>query len=186
MLKISSLTGRYLVQLIDQYFPSSYGERGIQTQAMADSLGISKRSLLAFISEERRVPEEVEARITQRYGEPPADAWRTVTLRQVRRDQKETLQPPKPMVESFWKAERYDGEWRKLAQLSVAEIALKLQKHQMGDWIRHPEDDMDYDWVSMCERCEEIAAIDESAQEISGMAMRVPCERLTVAGRMRA
>lgn len=186
MLKIASLTGKYLVQLTDQYFPSNYGERGAATEAMAESLGISKRSLMAFMSEERRVPEEVEKKIIDRYGEPPADAWRTIELRQVRRDGKETMQPPKPMVESFWKAEHYDGEWRKLAQLSVAEISVKLQKHKMGDWIRHPDEDLDYDWVSKCERCEELAAIDELAQEISGMAMRVPCVRLTVAGRIRA
>ena len=66
MLKIASLTGKYLVQLTDQYFPSNYGERGAATEAMAESLGISKRSLMAFMSEERRVPEEVEKKIIDR------------------------------------------------------------------------------------------------------------------------
>jgi hypothetical protein len=103
-----------------------------------------------------------------------------VSIRGVRRDGKETVQPLKPMVEQAWKVERYDGDWRKLAQLSVAEIATKLQHHKMADWLRHPDSDMDYDWVSQCENCECLAAIDEQAQEISGMALRVSCGKLSI------
>ena len=186
MLKISSLTGEYLRKLADTHFPAELGGRGAQAEAMAASISISKRSLLAFMSQERRVPEDIEVRIVQVYGEPPAEAWRTVTLRQVKRDAKKTRQAMKPRVEAFWKVERYDGDWRKLAQLSVAEISVKLQGHVMGDWIRHPDNDLDYDWVSKCERCEEVAAIDEAAREISGMALRAPCVRQTVAGRIVA
>jgi hypothetical protein len=185
MIKISSLTGEYLVRLANEHFPSDYGSRRAQAEAMAEHIGISRRSLLAFMSEERRVPEQVESKIIQLYGEPAPDAWRIVSIRGVRRDNKETIQPLKPMVEQAWKVERYDGDWRKLAQLSVAEVATKLQHHSMGDWLRHPDNDLDYDWVSQCENCESLAAIDEQAREISGTALRVSCGKLSIAEEVR-
>jgi hypothetical protein len=187
MTKVESLTGGYLTELANTHYPYQVGKRIAQYEAMAARIGISKRALVCYMSEERRVPQQVEDQVIALWGEPPKGAWRTVTIRgNARRDDKKTIQPRKPLAEPFWKVETYDGEWRKLAQLSVAEIATKLQRHKMGDWIRHQDNDMDYDWVSECTSCEALAALDESAREISGMALRVGCGKLMVAEQARS
>lgn len=177
MFEIRSVSGAYLRHILSVNYPSQYATAIPQ---MARELGISKRSLYAYIQEERRVPEPVERRLQERYGVIPEAGWRVVTAQWIRRaPEAEGEAPFVAQPEALDLEVGVDASWTEIAKASVTAVAVKLHGHEMGEWVGNPEmldaDGNPLDLVSECSRCGMLVAIDAGLKEVNGFAWRAFC-----------
>jgi hypothetical protein len=168
-------------------------------EALAEALKISRRSAYAYVAEERRVPEDVEQRFINLFGEVAEDGWRTVDLYRIRTVQ-ETKKAPRPVIN---REKTVEGRltWIDQAMRSSSVLSQDLLGHVLG-WERNNitygqiamvEDGLDEqearakhpnnfdvkamadDVVAVCKACGLIGAIDAQLKEVNGMVFRVTC-----------
>jgi hypothetical protein len=168
-------------------------------EALAEALKISRRSCYAYVAEERRVPEDVEQRFINLFGEVAEDGWRTVDLYRIRTVQ-ETKKAPRPAIS---REKTVEGRltWIDQAMRSSSILSQDLLGHILG-WERNNitygqiamvEDGLDEqearakhpnnfdgkamadDVVAVCKACGLIGAIDAQLKEVNGMVFRVTC-----------
>jgi hypothetical protein len=168
-------------------------------EALAEALKISRRSAYAYVAEERRVPEDVEQRFINLFGEIAEDGWRTVDLYRIRTVQ-ETKKAPRPTIS---REKTVEGRltWIDQAMRSSSILSQDLLGHVLG-WERNNitygqiamvEDGLDEqearakhpnnfdgkamadDVVAVCKACGLIGAIDAQLKEVNGMVFRVTC-----------
>jgi hypothetical protein len=168
-------------------------------EALAEALKISRRSAYAYVAEERRVPEDVEQRFINLFGEVAEDGWRTVDLYRIRTVQ-ETKKAPRPTIS---REKTVEGRltWIDQAMRSSSILSQDLLGHVLG-WERNNitygqiamvEDGLDEqearakhpnnfdgkamadDVVAVCKACGLIGAIDAQLKEVNGMVFRVTC-----------
>jgi plasmid maintenance system antidote protein VapI len=168
-------------------------------EALAEALKISRRSAYAYVAEERRVPEDVEQRFINLFGEVAEDGWRTVDLYRIRTVQ-ETKKAPRPAIS---REKTVEGRltWIDQAMRSSSILSQDLLGHVLG-WERNNitygqiamvEDGLDEqearakhpnnfdgkamadDVVAVCKACGLIGAIDAQLKEVNGMVFRVTC-----------
>jgi hypothetical protein len=168
-------------------------------EALAEALKISRRSCYAYVAEERRVPEDVEQRFINLFGEVAEDGWRTVDLYRIRTVQ-ETKKAPRPAIS---REKTVEGRltWIDQAMRSSSILSQDLLGHVLG-WERNAitygqiamvEDGLDEqearakhpnnfdvkamadDVVAVCKACGLIGAIDAQIKEVNGMVFRVTC-----------
>jgi hypothetical protein len=168
-------------------------------EALAEALKISRRSAYAYVAEERRVPEDVEQRFINLFGEVAEDGWRTVDLYRIRTVQ-ETKKAPRPAIS---REKTVEGRltWIDQAMRSSSILSQDLLGHILG-WERNNitygqiamvEDGLDEqearakhpnnfdvkamadDVVAVCKACGLIGAIDAQLKEVNGMVFRVTC-----------
>jgi hypothetical protein len=168
-------------------------------EALAEALKISRRSAYAYVAEERRVPEDVEQRFINLFGEVAEDGWRTVDLYRIRTVQ-ETKKAPRPTIS---REKTVEGRltWIDQAMRSSSVLSQDLLGHVLG-WERNNitygqiamvEDGLDEqearakhpnnfdvkamadDVVAICKACGLIGAIDAQLKEVNGMVFRVTC-----------
>jgi hypothetical protein len=168
-------------------------------EALAEALKISRRSCYAYVAEERRVPEDVEQRFINLFGEVAEDGWRTVDLYRIRTVQ-ETKKAPRPAIS---REKTVEGRltWIDQAIRSSSILSQDLLGHVLG-WERNNitygqiamvEDGLDEqearakhpnnfdvkamadDVVAVCKACGLIGAIDAQLKEVNGMVFRVTC-----------
>ena len=168
-------------------------------EALAEALKISRRSAYAYVAEERRVPEDVEQRFINLFGEVAEDGWRTVDLYRIRTVQ-ETKKAPRPTIS---REKTVEGRltWIDQAMRSSSILSQDLLGHILG-WERnnltygqiamvedgldeqearakHPNNfdvkAMSDDVVAVCKACGLIGAIDAQLKEVNGMVFRVTC-----------
>jgi hypothetical protein len=168
-------------------------------EALAEALKISRRSAYAYVAEERRVPEDVEQRFINLFGEVAEDGWRTVDLYRIRTVQ-ETKKAPRPVIS---REKTVEGRltWIDQAMRSSSVLSQDLLGHVLG-WERNNitygqiamiEDGLDEqearakhpnnfdvkamadDVVAVCKACGLIGAIDAQIKEVNGMVFRVTC-----------
>jgi hypothetical protein len=168
-------------------------------EALAEALKISRRSAYAYVAEERRVPEDVEQRFINLFGEVAEDGWRTVDLYRIRTVQ-ETKKAPRPAIS---REKTVEGRltWIDPAMRSSSILSQDLLGHVLG-WERNNitygqiamvEDGLDEqearakhpnnfdvkamadDVVAVCKACGLIGAIDAQIKEVNGMVFRVTC-----------
>jgi hypothetical protein len=168
-------------------------------EALAEALKISRRSAYAYVAEERRVPEDVEQRFINLFGEVAEDGWRTVDLYRIRTVQ-ETKKAPRPAIS---REKTVEGRltWIDQAMRSSSILSQDLLGHVLG-WERNNitygqiamvEDGLDEqearakhpnnfdvkamadDVVAVCKACGLVGAIDAQLKEVNGMVFRVTC-----------
>ena len=175
MIQIRSVNGAHLKHILSLNYPTLHA---VAIPQMARALGISKRTLYAYIQEERRVPEYVEERIIKLWGEIPAGGWRTIEALKPH-----TITPPPdphlPQAQAIDLEVSADVDWTQIAQASVIAVAEKLHGHTMGEWAGHPDmldvDGKPLDLVVECRRCGMLVAIDAGLREVNGFAWRAFC-----------
>ncbi len=177
MFEIKSVNGTHLKRIIALNYPSQYTTAIPQ---MARDLGISKRTLYAYIQEERRVPESVENRIVALWGEIPASGWRTITATFIRRSPEDVGMPEQPRPAAAVQLDvEADASWTSVAQASAKLVAERLHGHELDEWIGNPEvigvDGNSLDLVAECRKCGMLVAIDAGLQEVNGFAWRAFC-----------
>lgn len=168
-------------------------------EALAEALKISRRSAYAYVAEERRVPEDVEQRFIQLFGEVAEDGWRTVDLYRIR-----TVQEPKKTARPAISREKsVEGRltWIDQAIRTSSILSQDLLGHILG-WERnsitygqiamieegldeqearakHPNNfdvkAMADDVVAVCKACGLIGGIDAQLKEVNGLVFRVTC-----------
>jgi hypothetical protein len=167
-------------------------------EALAEALKISRRSAYAYVAEERRVPEDVEQRFINLFGEVAEDGWRTVDLYRIR-----TVQEKKAPRPAISREKTVEGRltWIDQAMRSSSILSQDLLGHVLG-WERNNitygqiamvEDGLDEqearakhpnnfdvkamadDVVAVCKACGLIGAIDAQIKEVNGMVFRVTC-----------
>lgn len=181
-----------------QAFPFK-GPRG-RIEALADALEITRRSCYAYVSEERRVPEDIEQRFIVLFGPVAEDGWRTVEVSHTRsRKPKATTGRPGQTKEIA--KSRRDG-WRDAAINTSTVLAQDVLGHVIR-WEQNPltigqlamlEDGLDEqealakypknyyalaadeDWVAQCNICGLIGAVDDREKEVNGLLFRVTCK----------
>jgi hypothetical protein len=168
-------------------------------EALAEALKISRRSCYAYVAEERRVPEDVEQRFINLFGEVAEDGWRTVDLYRIRTVQ-ETKKAPRPAIS---REKTVEGRltWIDQAMRSSSILSQDLLGHILG-WERNNitygqiamvEDGLDEqearakhpnnfdvkamadDVVAVCKACGLIGAIDAQLKEVNGLVFQVTC-----------
>jgi hypothetical protein len=174
--EIRSINGAHLKSILAKNYPSLYT---IALPRLARDLGISKRTLYAYIQEERRVPESVEERIIELFGEVPASGWRVVTADFIRRDQREPIAITTQPASALPLEVEANADWTEIAKASVQAVAVRLHGHDLGEWIGNPEtpgaDGNSLDLVAECRRCGMLVAIDAGLQEVNGFAWTAFC-----------
>jgi plasmid maintenance system antidote protein VapI len=196
---VRSIRGDWMRIIAKQAFPQK-STRG-RIEALAEALKISRRSCYAYVAEERRVPEDVEARFIALFGEVAEDGWRTVDLYRIRTvSERKTKKEPRSGM-SREKAAEVKGNWIERAMRSSSILSQDLLGHVLG-WERnqitygqiamieegldeqearakHPNNfdvkAMSDDIVATCKACRLIGAIDASVKEVNGMVFRVTC-----------
>jgi hypothetical protein len=145
------------------------------------------------------VPEDVEQRFINLFGEVAEDGWRTVDLYRIRTVQ-ETKKAPRPAIS---REKTVEGRltWIDQAMRSSSILSQDLLGHVLG-WERNNitygqiamvEDGLDEqearakhpnnfdgkamadDVVAVCKACGLIGAIDAQLKEVNGMVFRVTC-----------
>lgn len=175
MIQIRSVNGAHLKRILSVNYPSLYA---VAIPQMARALGISKRTLYAYIQEERRVPEYIEERIINLWGEIPPSGWRGVEVKHLHTT-KPPADPHLPQAQAIDLEVSVDANWTEIAQASVIAVAEKLHGHTMGEWAGHPDmldvDGKPLDLVVECRRCGMLVAIDAGLREVNGFAWRAFC-----------
>lgn len=199
MVKVRSISGDWLRLTAKANYPGMRPRS--QVEALAGALGISRRSCYAYIAEERRVPETVEARFITLFGSPLPEGWRDIDLYYKR----ETKAPQLPRVKPGRDAEQmaaFRDNWRRNAQRQARTFAEVGLNHRLGDFIQSPvtngqiaqahygldEDEAlkrfpdnfyertdPEDWVVTCLNCDLIGSVDDRVQEINGLVFKVTC-----------
>jgi plasmid maintenance system antidote protein VapI len=194
---VRSIRGDWMRIVAKHAFPQK-STRG-RIEALAEALKISRRSAYAYVAEERRVPEDVEQRFINLFGEVAEDGWRTVDLYRIRTVQ-ETKKAPRPAIS---REKTVEGRltWIDQAMRSSSILSQDLLGHVLG-WERNNitygqiamvEDGLDEqearakhpnnfdvkamadDVVAVCKACGLIGAIDAQLKEVNGMVFRVTC-----------
>jgi hypothetical protein len=194
---VRSIRGDWMRIVAKHAFPHK-STRG-RIEALAEALKISRRSCYAYVAEERRVPEDVEQRFINLFGEVAEDGWRTVDLYRIRTVQ-ETKKAPRPAIS---REKTVEGRltWIDQAMRSSSILSQDLLGHVLG-WERNNitygqiamvEDGLDEqearakhpnnfdvkamadDVVAVCKACGLIGAIDAQIKEVNGMVFRVTC-----------
>jgi plasmid maintenance system antidote protein VapI len=194
---VRSIRGDWMRIVAKHAFPQK-STRG-RIEALAEALKISRRSAYAYVAEERRVPEDVEQRFINLFGEVAEDGWRTVDLYRIRTVQ-ETKKAPRPAIS---REKTVEGRltWIDQAMRSSSILSQDLLGHVLG-WERNNitygqiamvEDGLDEqearakhpnnfdgkamadDVVAVCKACGLIGAIDAQIKEVNGMVFRVTC-----------
>jgi plasmid maintenance system antidote protein VapI len=170
-------------------------------EALAEALKISRRSCYAYVAEERRVPEDVEARFIQLFGQVAEDGWRTVDLYRIHAPaDKSAKKVRRPAMDAEKSSER-KTDWIDQAIRNGSILSQDLLGHVLG-WERnqmtygqiamieegldeqearakHPNNfdvkAMSDDIVAVCKACGLIGAIDAGVKEINGLVFRVTC-----------
>ena len=197
MFTVRSIRGDWMRIVAKHAFPHK-STRG-RIEALAEALKISRRSAYAYVAEERRVPEDVEQRFINLFGEVAEDGWRTVDLYRIRTVQ-ETKKAPRPVIS---REKTVEGRltWIDQAMRSSSVLSQDLLGHVLG-WERNNitygqiamiEDGLDEqearakhpnnfdvkamadDVVAVCKACGLIGAIDAQIKEVNGMVFRVTC-----------
>ncbi len=197
MFTVRSIRGDWMRIVAKHAFPQK-STRG-RIEALAEALKISRRSAYAYVAEERRVPEDVEQRFINLFGEVAEDGWRTVDLYRIRTVQ-ETKKAPRPTIS---REKTVEGRltWIDQAMRSSSILSQDLLGHVLG-WERNNitygqiamvEDGLDEqearakhpnnfdvkamadDVVAVCKACGLIGAIDAQLKEVNGMVFRVTC-----------
>ena len=197
MFTVRSIRGDWMRIVAKHAFPHK-STRG-RIEALAEALKISRRSAYAYVAEERRVPEDVEQRFINLFGEVAEDGWRTVDLYRIRTVQ-ETKKTPRPAIS---REKTVEGRltWIDQAMRSSSILSQDLLGHVLG-WERNNitygqiamvEDGLDEqearakhpnnfdvkamadDVVAVCKACGLIGAIDAQLKEVNGMVFRVTC-----------
>jgi hypothetical protein len=196
---VRSIRGDWMRIVAKHAFPHK-STRG-RIEALAEALKISRRSCYAYVAEERRVPEDVEQRFINLFGEVAEDGWRTVDLYRIRTVQEnKTKKTPRPAIS---REKTVEGRltWIDQAMRSSSILSQDLLGHVLG-WERNNitygqiamvEDGLDEqearakhpnnfdvkamadDVVAVCKACGLIGAIDAQIKEVNGMVFRVTC-----------
>jgi predicted transcriptional regulator len=196
---VRSIRGDWMRIVAKNAFPQK-STRG-RIEALAEALKISRRSCYAYVAEERRVPEDVEARFIQRFGQIADDGWRTVDLYRIHSPaEKATRKQRRPAADSTKAAERktdwiaqamrngrilsedllqhalvWERNQMTYGQIAMIEEALDEQearaKHPNNFDVKAMSDDV----VAICQSCGLIGAIDAGVKEINGLVFRVTC-----------
>ena len=197
MFTVRSIRGDWMRTVAKNAFPQK-STRG-RIEALAEALKISRRSAYAYVAEERRVPEDVEQRFIQLFGEVAEDGWRTVDLYRIR-----TVQEPKKTARPAISREKsVEGRltWIDQAIRTSSILSQDLLGHVLG-WERnsitygqiamieegldeqearakHPNNfdvkAMADDVVAVCKACGLIGGIDAQLKEVNGLVFRVTC-----------
>lgn len=197
MFTVRSIRGDWMRIVAKHAFPQK-STRG-RIEALAEALKISRRSAYAYVAEERRVPEDVEQRFIQLFGEVAEDGWRTVDLYRIR-----TVQEPKKAARPAISREKsVEGRltWIDQAIRTSSILSQDLLGHILG-WERnsitygqiamieegldeqearakHPNNfdvkAMADDVVAVCKACGLIGGIDAQLKEVNGLVFRVTC-----------
>ena len=197
MFTVRSIRGDWMRIVAKHAFPHK-STRG-RIEALAEALKISRRSCYAYVAEERRVPEDVEQRFINLFGEVAEDGWRTVDLYRIRTVQEnKTKKTPRPAIS---REKTVEGRltWIDQAMRSSSILSQDLLGHVLG-WERNNitygqiamvEDGLDEqearakhpnnfdvkamadDVVAVCKACGLIGAIDAQIKEVNGMVFRV-------------
>ncbi len=197
MFTVRSIRGDWMRIVAKHAFPQK-STRG-RIEALAEALKISRRSCYAYVAEERRVPEDVEQRFINLFGEVAEDGWRTVDLYRIRTVQ-ETKKAPRPAIS---REKTVEGRltWIDQAMRSSSILSQDLLGHVLG-WERNNitygqiamvEDGLDEqearakhpnnfdgkamadDVVAVCKACGLIGAIDAQLKEVNGLVFQVTC-----------
>ena len=197
MFTVRSIRGDWMRIVAKHAFPQK-STRG-RIEALAEALKISRRSAYAYVAEERRVPEDVEQRFIQLFGEVAEDGWRTVDLYRIR-----TVQEPKKTARPAISREKsVEGRltWIDQAIRTSSILSQDLLGHILG-WERnsitygqiamieegldeqearakHPNNfdvkAMADDVVAVCKACGLIGGIDAQLKEVNGLVFQVTC-----------
>ena len=197
MFTVRSIRGDWMRTVAKHAFPQK-STRG-RIEALAEALKISRRSAYAYVAEERRVPEDVEQRFIQLFGEVAEDGWRTVELYRIR-TVSDTKKPPRPTL-SREKSVEGRLTWIDQAIRTSSILSQDLLGHILG-WERnsvtygqiamveegldeqearakHPNNfdvkAMSDDVVAFCKACGLIGAIDAQLKEVNGLVFQVSC-----------
>ena len=175
MIQIRSVNGAHLKHILSANYPSLYTTALPQ---MARDLAISRRTLYAYIQEERRVPEYVEARIIHLWGDIPPTGWRNISAKHIHMTKPAEQREPQPS-QNIDLSVRVDATWTEVAKASVAVVVERLHGHTIAEWIGNSEvldkDGNTLDLVAECRRCGMIVAIDAGLREVNGFAWRAYC-----------
>jgi hypothetical protein len=194
---VRSIRGDWMRTVARNAFPQK-STRG-RIEALAEALKISRRSCYAYVAEERRVPEDVEQRFINLFGEVAEDGWRTVDLYRIRAVQ-ETKKTARPAI-SREKSVEGRLTWIDQAIRTSSILSQDLLGHILG-WERnsitygqiamveegldeqearakHPNNfdvkAMADDVVAVCKACGLIGGIDAQLKEVNGLVFRVTC-----------
>jgi plasmid maintenance system antidote protein VapI len=196
---VRSIRGDWMRIVAKHAFPHK-STRG-RIEALAEALKISRRSAYAYVAEERRVPEDVEQRFINLFGEVAEDGWRTVDLYRIRTVQENKAKKmPRPAIS---REKTVEGRltWIDQAMRSSSILSQDLLGHVLG-WERNNitygqiamvEDGLDEqearakhpnnfdvkamadDVVAVCKACGLIGAIDAQIKEVNGLVFQVTC-----------
>lgn len=203
MLTVRSISGDWLRLTAKANYPGMRPRS--QIEALAEALGISRRSCYAYIAEERRVPEPVEARFILLFGTPLPEGWRDITLYHKRRSRVVGAGPltkPKRSGRDAVQMAAFRENWRLNAQTQARQLAQVALNHRLGDFVQSPvtygqlaqvEYNLDEeealrqyadrfyeladpeDWVATCVNCGLVGSVDDKVQEINGLIFKVTC-----------
>jgi len=196
---VRSIRGDWMRVVAKNAFPHK-STRG-RIESLAESLKISRRSCYAYVAEERRVPEDVEARFIGLFGDIPEDGWRTVDLYRIRTiAERKTKKERKPGMNRA-KAAELKSDWVERAIRSSSILSQDILGHILG-WeanrmtygqiamieegldeqearAKHPNNfdvlAMSDDIVAECKACDLIGAIDAGDKTVNGLVFRVTC-----------
>ena len=199
MFTVRSIRGDWMRVVAKNAFPHK-STRG-RIESLAEALKISRRSCYAYVAEERRVPEDVEARFIGLFGDIPEDGWRTVDLYRIRTiAERKTKKERKPGMNRA-KAAELKGDWVERAIRSSSILSQDILGHVLG-WetnqltygqismieeeldeqearAKHPNNfdvlAMSDDIVAECKSCDLIGAIDAGDKTVNGLVFRVTC-----------
>tara|TARA_R110000868_G_scaffold118560_1_gene314398 strand:+ start:2105 stop:2737 length:633 start_codon:yes stop_codon:yes gene_type:complete len=199
MKTVRSISGAWMKVVARNAFP--YKRPRGRIEALADALQIRSRTCYAYISEERRVPEDIEQRFIALFGPVAEDGYRTVQINYARKRTAYNLQADgKDRVPTKMLRSRREG-WREGAMNAVTVLAQDSLGHIIR-WKQNPltigqlamlehaldeEEAMrkypknfytlasDEDWVATCNLCPLIGAIDDRERTVNGLLFRVTC-----------
>lgn len=199
MKTVRSISGAWMKVVARNAFP--YKRPRGRIEALADALQIRTRTCYAYISEERRVPEDIEQRFIALFGPVAEDGYRTVQINYARKRTAYNLQSDgKDRVPTKMLRTRREG-WREGAMNAVTVLAQDSLGHIIR-WKQNPltigqlamlehaldeEEAMrkypknfytlasDEDWVATCNLCPLIGAIDDRERTVNGLLFRVTC-----------
>ena len=199
MFTIRSIRGDWMRVIAKHAFPHK-STRG-RIESLAEALKISRRSCYAYVAEERRVPEDVEQRFIQLFGEVADDGWRTVELYRPHRKKEKRAKKDGGARLSREKAAEGRLTWIDQAIRTSSILSQDLLGHVLG-WERNSitygqiamiEDALDEeearakhpnnfdvkamadDVVAICKACGLIGAIDAQVKEVNGLVVNVTC-----------
>lgn len=197
MKTVRSISGAWLKTTAKNAFPTQ--PPAGRVRALAEALQISARSCYAYVSQERRVPEEVEHRFIGLFGKVAEDGWRTIEMKRPKYERKQ--EPRSPVLDKV-QAEETRTDWRSQAIRASSIVAQDVLGHAL-DWEQNPmtlgrlrmiderldeeEARIKYphgfdalavseDWLALCKVCGMVGAVDDKIKEINGLVFSITCE----------